>query len=226
MEKKIKAIFFDLDNTLYPTRYYAKLARENAIKNMIRYGLKTTQRESLEELDRIIKKYGSNYQFHFDKLLNKISKNQKHKEKIIAAGIIAYHKTKRKIKLYKNVKKVLKILKNKYKLYLVSEGIKKKQWEKIIRLGIEKYFDDFFITAKKTKKFYKQLLKKLTLKKENVLMVGDHPIKDWKIPKQLGIRIIKIKNKKYLADAAEKNYDFLEILKKIREDEKDDRRRK
>ncbi|MFN3910100.1 MAG: HAD hydrolase-like protein [Candidatus Anstonellaceae archaeon] len=222
-KEMLKAILIDLDDTLYPSTYYSNLARENAIKNMIKEGLNSSIYKAKKELNNIIEKYGSNYLFHFDRLIEKIEKNATYKEKIIAAGIMAYHKTKQKIKTFKNVKKTLSFLKKRYRLYLVSEGLKKKQWEKILRLGIKKYFDGFFITEKKSISFYKKVLKELKLTPQEVLLIGDHPIKDLSYAKKASIRIIKVYNKKYLGkdfnNSDKKNViknfaDILKILKR------------
>jgi putative hydrolase of the HAD superfamily len=195
-----KAIIFDLDNTLYPTKKYATIARKNAIRAMIKAGLNTNQKKAYSILKKIIKKYGSNYKYHFDKLIEKLAKNKKHKEKIIVAGIIAYHTTKKQIKPFKNIKTLLKELKKRFKLFIASEGIKKKQWEKILRLKIEKYFDDVFITNKKSIRFYKRIIKKIKLNPKNIIMIGDNAKKDLFYPKRLGIKVIKFKGVKYLKE--------------------------
>ena len=65
----IRAIFFDLDNTLFPTNEFAEKARRKAIDAMIREGLPLGKEEAYAGLLKIIKRFGSNYGRQFDVLV-------------------------------------------------------------------------------------------------------------------------------------------------------------
>jgi len=217
---KIKAILFDLDNTLYPSRYYVQKARKQAIKNMLNYGLNYKPNYVYDLLLKIVKKYGSNYPYHFDKLLALLGFRQEEKYKLVVAGIIGYHSQKYYLKPYNKIPNLLNYLKKRYSLYVATEGIKKKQLEKLLRLKLDKYFKKVFVSRKKTTKFYKSILRKLRLKAHQVVMIGDDQQKDILIPSTLGIhtfnisafcsrqRINKFLNKKYILELKK----FLEDL--------------
>jgi putative hydrolase of the HAD superfamily len=85
----IKAIFFDIDDTLYDSTKLTTMARENSIKAMIDSGLQERSEEKLYNLlNEIIKKHGSNYPKHYDRLLDELGHGPD--PKIIAAGVVAY----------------------------------------------------------------------------------------------------------------------------------------
>ena len=67
--RPLKAIFFDIDDTLFSTTEFAEKARKESIARMIRYGLKVSEKDALYELREVINEFSSNYDKHFDKLL-------------------------------------------------------------------------------------------------------------------------------------------------------------
>jgi putative hydrolase of the HAD superfamily len=108
---RLKAIFFDIDDTLYSTYEFSEMARENAIKAMIGAGLRMSKEELRQELDEIVSEFSSNYEHHFDKLLMRIPRRLykgANPSILIAAGVVAYHDTKfRYLNVYDDVLEVL-----------------------------------------------------------------------------------------------------------------------
>ena len=68
----LEAIFFDIDDTLYSTSEFARRAREAAVDAMIAGGVSVSREELLAELDEVVKEFSSNYEHHFDKLLQRL----------------------------------------------------------------------------------------------------------------------------------------------------------
>ena len=177
----IKAIFFDIDNTLYDTAKFAERARRNAINAMREAGLKASEEEAYKALLKVIARRTSNYDKHFDEMVESL--DQKSNPRIVAAGICAYHNTKASILAYPEVKNMLLELRESgYKLYVASEGDSLKQWDKLIRLGLDHLFHDVFVTEevgrKKSRAFYVAIAKKLKLNPRECVMVGDSEEKD------------------------------------------------
>ncbi len=207
---KIKAIFFDIDNTLYPTKEFAERARRNAVNAMRESGLQVSEEKAYRTLIKIIKKRTSNYDYHFDEMLKELG--VKPSPRIVAAGIAAYHNTKSTILPFPEVTRTLLFLRDAdYKIYAASEGFVLKQWDKLIRLGLYQLFHDVFVTQtvckNKSKEFYVHILKELKLNPKETLMIGDSIDRDITPAKKAGMRTVLVsgKRKKDGADYCIKN---------------------
>jgi len=77
-----------LDDTLYDTSGFAKLARKAALNVMIDAGLPLTQEEAYKLLREIISEKGSNYDRHFNVLTKTVFGEEK--PLLIALGMITY----------------------------------------------------------------------------------------------------------------------------------------
>ncbi len=206
--KNRKYILFDIDNTLFSSTEFAKKARKNAILAMVRAGLPATEPRALSLLEEIVQKTGPNSPSHLDILCKKL--NAKNHSRLVAAGIRAYHDTKQQIKPYSGLKKLLEYLHSKnYSLCIATEGLAKKQWDKLMRLGLQDSFDHVFISEeigmKKSPEFYSRICYALHMHPSNCIMVGDSPESDIRASRAAGlvaVRVLKGKhqNKKCKSD--------------------------
>ncbi len=199
-KKPLKALFFDVDDTLYSSTDFAANARRQAAQAMIRTGLKVDEETILEELDEIIHEFGSNDDRHFDKLLRRMPKEAVPaggKLFIIGAGIIAYHQCKfRNLSAYEDALEVMRRLaEKKLILGIITAGIPMKQVEKIIRLNLLPIidFNRIFITesvgiAKTNTKIYMHACRSVGAKPEECGYVGDKPSVDIDVPHRIGMR--------------------------------------
>jgi putative hydrolase of the HAD superfamily len=200
----IKAVLFDIDNTLFDTATLAKMSRVNAVKAMMESGLpiRNVQR-GYRLLLKIVEKYGANYDQHFDRLLEALGYTRD--PKIIAAGIVAYHDTKLAyLKPDPDVIPTLIALRDKdCKIGIVSNGRSVKQWEKIIRLGLQHFFHTVVISEevgfeKPDPKIFELALKELGVKPEEAAYVGDSSELDVlgaNAAKLVSVRLVKRKRK-------------------------------
>jgi putative hydrolase of the HAD superfamily len=235
-KRELKAVFFDIDDTLFSTSEFAKAARLNSVYAMIRAGLKCNVNECIQELKEVIEEFGSNYEHHYDRLLLRLPK-ESYKDVnpavIVAAGVVAYHQTKSSsLKPYDDVIETLRILSNtNLILGIITAGLKIKQAEKLVRLDLLKYLSPkaIFITdqigiGKPNVKLYKNACEALELDPKSCMYVGDNPISDIDPPNTLGMfTILSRRSGKYLSIVGKTSptytiSDMWDLLKIIKED--------
>ncbi len=234
MAKKIlRALFFDIDDTVYSTTEFAQTARRNAVKAMVEAGLKMDEEQCLLELNEVISEFGSNYEHHFDKLLQRLPEEVWESASpviVVTAGMVAYHQTKfRQFSAYEDAIAVLRELgKRNLVLGIITAGLEIKQAEKIVRLGLHKLVPpaNIFITdsigiSKTNPKLYIRACRKVGVKPEESMYVGDNPAVDIDVPHRIGMRtVLSRRSGKYLNAVGEANpdhvvhnfYDLLELL--------------
>ena len=198
----IKAIFFDIDDTLYDSTKLTTMARQNSIRAMIDSGLPERSEEKLYTLlDEIIKKHGSNYGKHYDRLLEELGLEID--PKIVAAGVVAYEHTKEGyLKPFPGVMPTLLKLKEIYGLGVISNGLAVKQWEKLIGIGIHHLFDVVATSEelgfeKPKKEIFLSAIEKLGLVPEECAMVGDRLDTDILGGNLAGMKTVHLRKGKY-----------------------------
>lgn len=196
----VKYIFFDIDDTLFPSSEFAELARKNAIRAMAEAGIEETTERLRTLLTGIIKKRGSNYTKQFDELCRKLKVRRP--ARYVAAAVAAYHNTKTGILPYPEVPRLLlKLREAGYQLYVATNGDAVKQWDKLIRMRIENYFEDVFVSEEigreKDEKFFAIVLKKINAEPHECVMIGDREDADILPAKKAGMKTILVKRGKY-----------------------------
>ncbi len=179
----VKAILFDLDDTLYDTSNQVEKARKNAVAAMVASGLEKPESEVKEQLESIVAHKGSNYGRHYNDLLRHYSISDR--PKIVAAGVVAYHDTKNAYLVPKRdaISTLLGLRDQGYLIGLVTDGVPVKQWEKIIRLGLKDFFHCVIVTEdgkmqKPSPEAFLAAAKTLGAKPSECMIVGDRPDRD------------------------------------------------
>lgn len=190
MAENLKAIFFDIDDTLYSTTEFVKIARKKSIDAMVNLGLKYPKKLLCKELEETIAEFSSNYPLHYDRLLRRIPRctyENINPSILVAGAVIAYHKTKWKhFKVYPDALSLLaKLSKTDIIRGIITDGLEVKQAEKILRLGIYPYLTPtaIFISdqvgiSKPNVKLYERVCTSVGLLPKEVMYVGDNPILD------------------------------------------------
>ncbi|MDD1775577.1 MAG: TIGR02253 family HAD-type hydrolase [Methanobacterium sp.] len=193
----MKAVFFDIDDTLYDTSGFAALARRAAINVMIDAGLPLESDEAYKLLREIIKEKGSNYDKHFNVLTKRVFGEEK--PRLIALGMITYHNVKfALLRLFPETMSTLIYLKSQgYHLGVISNGITIKQWEKLIRLGLHHFFDEIITSEeagaeKPDEIIFKQALDRMGCKAGNSIMIGNKFSEDIKGALNVGMEAILV----------------------------------
>ena len=191
----IKAVIFDLDNTLLDFMTMKKEAVMSAISSMKEAGLDIDVDTSYKEIMDIYEIDGWENQLVFDKFLkNKLGYID---NKYLAAGIVAYRRAKEaNLKAYPNVQRTLNhLLENDIKLAIVSDAPSREAWMRIYYLGLHHFFETVITfddsgERKPSPAPFELALGRLNLSNDEVLMVGDWPERDMVGASRVGIKTI------------------------------------
>jgi putative hydrolase of the HAD superfamily len=231
----LKAVFFDLDDTLFSTTDFAAQARRAAVDNMRRHGLRLPTEHLLRELQEVIAEFSSNHEQHFDKLLLRLPRRSfdgVNPAILVAAGVQAYHDAKfRHLKPYPDVPPVLaRLARTDLLRGIITAGLAVKQGDKLLRLGIYDYFTPtaIFISdqigiSKPNPKLFQRACEEVGVGPEETMYVGDHPLHDIDPAVELGMVTVRIKRGKHAPEqgrsrAAHVLGDFKELLTVLRKD--------
>jgi putative hydrolase of the HAD superfamily len=195
---EIKAVLFDLDQTLIDFMKMRVEACRSAIEAMIKVGLKIDKREGLKKLLETYFRLGIESDRTFSKFLDEQTGTID--EKILKAGIDAYLKTKPLfLKPYPYVLETLEFLKNmNLKLGIVTDAPREKAIYRLKAMDIIHFFDVIITFDESKVKKPNELpfllaLEKLGLKSEEILFVGDSIRRDIEPAEKLGMKTLLIK---------------------------------
>ncbi len=202
--RTLKALFLDIDDTLYSTSEFAAVARRNAMEAMIGHGLDLPIEEAMAELYEVIAEFGSNYPFHYDRLLKRLPESRLppgNRAILVAAAVSAYHDTKyRSLFPFRHVPEVLRSLHENTDLVVgvITDGLELKQAEKLVRLGVVDWLDRtaIFISdqigiSKPNTKLYQRACGAIGVEPTEAMHVGDHPENDIAAAHEIGMVTVR-----------------------------------
>lgn len=180
---KIKAVVFDLDNTLVDFMRMKEAGVEAGVEAMIDAGLKMSKNEAIEKIFQIYDRVGIEDQKIFDRFLEE---ELGHVDpRILAAGIVAYRKAKEaNLVLYPHVRYTLmELLKRGLRLAVVSDAPRLQAWTRLVQVGLHHFFEvvvtyDDTQSRKPDPKPFLITLEKLKVLPQEAIMVGDWPERD------------------------------------------------
>lgn len=203
----LRAVLFDVDDTLYPTTAFAAGARRKAMEAMAALpGVRIPADRLLEELREVIAEFGPNFDSHYDRLLRRFPEEDlggHPRGALVAAGVAAYHDAKQGgMEPFPGVREVLGALRERsgLRLGVVTEGLEVKQFEKLLRLGLYGFFDpagvavsDSIGISKPNPKLWLRACSGLGAEPGECLYVGDNPEKDVLPARGLGMRTVRFR---------------------------------
>jgi HAD superfamily hydrolase (TIGR02253 family) len=179
----IKAIIFDIDNTLIDFISMKRAASAAAATAMIEAGLQDAPEDLSEKLFTFYLEHGIESDDAFEEYLKQEYKAVNYR--VLAAAVNAYLKEKYlHLKPYPGVANTLRELKRQgFKLGVVSDGLRLKAWMRLSEAGLGSYFDavvtyDDTGKRKPAKEPFLLICDQLDVKQEECLMLGDWPERD------------------------------------------------
>ena len=223
-EYTLKAIIFDLDDTLYDNlNQVGKKAMHTADITMAHF-LKEDP-EVIHNLRADLVQKGIRFFEQNPLICHELGVN---KQLIDKASEIAnnhyyvFPKVKG-IKLFPGVPALLKKLRKKHKLALITFGVLEKQQEKIKVLKVAPYFDfvvnDYKIKLKQDKAdSFLDVMEKFKLKAEEIAVVGDNPKNEIEVGNKLGMTTIRVLQGKFKDYAPKSDFERADFnVKKVTE---------
>jgi putative hydrolase of the HAD superfamily len=186
----LDVVLFDIDDTLYSTTAFATDARRNAVTAMIAHGLAMDEEEAVRELLEVVREFTSNYDEHLDRFLDRVGPARwggRNPAVLIAAGVVAYHQTKERqlVPVPDAVSLLRGLHRARVRTGIVSAGLRVKQAEKLVRLGVLPwldpgaiFFSDQMGVSKPNPKIYAKACEALKVAPARALYVGDRPETD------------------------------------------------
>lgn len=205
---KVKAVLFDIEDTLYDSSLQMRMARLNAIRAMIEAGLPLDVETTYKKLEEIVDEYGPHYNKHFDKLLERLG--LKWNPAVIAAGVVAYRETSQAYlkPLPETFLTLVKLRDQKYKLGIVSDGLAVKEWQKLIQMRLHHLFHSVVISEelgsiKLTSEVFEKCLKDLRVKPNESLYVSSRPNEAILHANKAGLITVRLRMGDHVVEKAE-----------------------
>lgn len=192
---RIRAILFDLDNTLVDFMQMKQAAVSAAVVDMIDAGLDLSATEASRRIWEIYDREGIEFQEVFDRFLMEHYNRIDHK--ILASGVIAYRRAREAaLVLYPHVKiTLIELVRRGYRLAVLSDAPAKQAWLRLCSLGLQHIFETV-ITPEDTGERkphplpFRKALETLGVSAAEAVMIGDWPERDMVGAKAVGIRTI------------------------------------
>ncbi len=189
----IRAIVFDLDNTLVDFMKMKADAVTAAIDGMIDAGLDLPREAVRTRIDAIYQEQGLEFQKVFDQLLE--SELGHIDPKILASGIVAYRRARESaLVLYPHAQMtLLELAKRGIRLGVVSDAPQAQVWLRLCSLSLQHVFDAVvtFDDTRERKPHpapFRRVLQQLEVEPHDALMVGDWAERDVVGGRSLGMK--------------------------------------
>lgn len=179
----IRAVIFDLDNTLLDFMRMKRLAIEAAVDAMMDAGLEMERDEAERKIFDIYEREGIEHQRVFDDLLEE--RLGRVDPRILAAGIVGYRRAREAaLVLYPHVTATLvELVKRGIALAVVSDAPTREAWLRLCYLNLHHLFDEVVTfedtgERKPSPEPFRLVLERLGVEPEEAIMVGDWPERD------------------------------------------------
>ena len=191
----IKAIIFDLDNTLLDFVKMKQFSVKAAITAMNEAGLGVDEKKAYEDIFDLYMERGWENQQVFDDYLNQTVGEVSNK--ILAAGIVSYRRAREAtLVVYPNVNKTLiQLIKMGINLAVVSDAPSREAWMRLYYLNLHHVFDPVLTfddtgVRKPSPKPFQMALDYLKIKPNEAIMIGDWPERDVVGAREIGMKTI------------------------------------
>ena len=220
----LKAVVFDLDDTLYDSKKYFSSAFKQ-IARFLANRFSPPEEQVLETLWSVFLSKGSLYPKLFNDVL--AFYNLDNPDCLKTLVDMFHNAPVDSLTLYEDVKNVLPWLALRYRLGLITNGYPEMQRRKVMALGLDRLFQVQIYTAEfgkpKPDKFgYQHAVTIVNVKPEECVYVGDNPFVDFTGAKEVGMYTVRmlrgefaeVRTNSEFIDIEVKN--FYELMERLR----------
>jgi putative hydrolase of the HAD superfamily len=190
----LKAIVFDLDDTLFPERQYA-LSGFAAVAEWAEGALGISSEQGYAELEAYF-----NDGIRGDTFNRLLEAHDIDPERYLPQMVQCYRDHTPNLEPYPETHSVLQSLNGKYRLGLITQGHKPGQQRKLEALDLIDYFEAVLIMGEEDRQDWKpsqvpfeRILSELDLDGSEAAYIGDNPLKDFAGARRLGMLTIWIR---------------------------------
>ncbi len=188
----VKAVIFDVDNTLVDFKKWKDAAVDAAVLAMIDAGLDLTPEATKKKIYEIYEAKGIEYQEVFNDFLQEVLGYIDYR--ILASGITAYRRAREGALVpYPHVHiALLRLFRMGLKLAVISDAPRLQVWMRLVSLNVDPFFDvvvTFDDTGKRkpAREPFEKALEMLNVTPQETVMVGDWAERDIVGAKELGM---------------------------------------
>jgi putative hydrolase of the HAD superfamily len=186
---------FDLDNTLYDEHAFVKSGFK-AVSEFLSHKFGLDEKTVYARLCNILIKEGRNQVF--SQVLTDFAV---YNDEIVSDMLEVYRKHLPQISIFKDTHYAISLLREEYKLGLITDGLRMVQESKVEALKIGSWFDAIIYAydygGKYSPKPFLLMLKRLQVKACESVYVDDNPCKGFSVANELGIRTVRILRGEY-----------------------------
>lgn len=189
----VRAIIFDLDNTLTDFMKMKRAAIDAAVDGMLDAGLTLPREEVAARIYKVYDREGIEYQQVFDIFLKESMGRIDYK--ILSSAIVAYRRARESyLVLYPHVNiTLLDLLKRGLRLAVVSDAPRLQAWMRLAHLQLQHLFETVVAfedtgERKPSPKPFQRAIDLLGITPQEAIMVGDWPERDVVGAAKVGIR--------------------------------------
>ncbi len=207
----IKALLFDLDDTLYEERQFVKsgfIKVAEFVENKFKIDKDFFYKILIDIFNE--GKRGNIFNIALERI------NIIYDENIICSMVKIYREHNPKIRLAEDVKLLLIKLRRIYSLGIITDGYFEVQKKKVQALRLEEMFDSIIYTDEYGREYwkpdvlgYKLALEEFRVLPDEAIYVGDNPCKDFIGAKKMGITTVRVlqQGREYSGVRLDKEYE-------------------
>lgn len=191
---RLKAIIFDLDDTLYPERSYA-LSGFAAVAGWAQAEFGVPQIEGYDELKQLFEAGVRGDTFN-----RWLAQRDLPQQEAVAEMVRVYREHIPELEPFPDAIPLLEQLRTEHRLALITQGYRPGQQRKLEALGLTEYFDPTVIMGEDERQHWKpgrepfeRALSALEIEGPESAYIGDNPLKDFKGSRELGMRTVWVR---------------------------------